>query len=125
MTDDPAPDGMSESPFADDPAGPADDPIGPDPDPAPDAKKYDLWGLRSDRPDVSPHEVGRQLDLEADWYEHLFCGLLKQSGSGVAEAWQHHLIAVVLLVDSEYGILDDDARDELDDERDEWGDLDG
>jgi len=125
MSDDPTGDGVGESPFQEPPGGPADEPIGPDPaaDPGP-SKAYDLWGLRSDQPNVSPQNVGHQLDLQADWWEHMFCGFLKQSGSDVAEAWQHHIIALVLLVDTEYNILDDDGRDELEDQTDEWGDID-
>lgn len=119
MSEIPNDDGMSETPFEDpDPTGdpmgsgvPGDEPIEPS-----SSKAYDLWGLRSDTPNISPQNVGEQLDLGADWWEHMMCGLLKQSGSDVAEAWQHHIIAMVLLADSEWGILDNDDREEIDEE---------
>jgi hypothetical protein len=140
MSDTPDPDtdpdvdlGPADSPFEDPPdTGPPDSEPGSDPGMGDGSKAYDFWGLRSDSPDVSPSDVGDQLDLTADWWEHLFCGLLKQSGSDVAEAWQHHLIASILLLDEQYGILDPDddrgddaaAADDAGDGGDPWGELD-
>jgi hypothetical protein len=125
MSDDPTGDGMGESPFQEPPGDPADEPIGSGPaaDPGP-SKQFNYWGLRNSEPPISPREVGRDLDLNVDWWQHLFTGFFKQSGSDSAEAWQHYVISMILLVDQEHGILDDDGRDELEEQTDEWDDLD-
>ena len=92
----------------------------PQPDAEPSGKAFDLWGLRNSTPAVTPSEIGYQLDLNAEWYEHLFCGFLKQSNSDAAEAWQHYVIAGILLVDREYGLLSDEDREAIEDTED-WG----
>lgn len=57
------------------------------------------WGLRNTEPsDLTPEEVGRQLDLEAEWWQHLGTGFIKQTGGGGAEAWMHYVMALFLLV---------------------------
>jgi hypothetical protein len=91
----------------------------------PDGKAFDLWGLRNSEPRLDPHEVGRSLSLDVEWYQHLFCGFLKQSGSEAAEAWQHYIIAMILLADREYGLLSDEEREEMESEQenaDAWDD---
>jgi len=98
---------------------------GPQPEPESDGKAFDLWGLRNSEPRVSPADVGRQMDLQADWWEHLFCGFLKQSGSEAAEAWQHYVISMLLLADREYGILDEGEREEVEEAADDWDVPDG
>ena len=113
------PNGMSESPF-EEPAGPpneepAGDPVDPGPDPEP-GKQFNWYGLRNSDPPISPSQIGRDLDLGADWWEHLFTGFLKQSGAEAAEAWQHYVISVILLVDQEHGILDDTEREDLEED---------
>jgi hypothetical protein len=90
-----------------------------------DSKAFDVWGLRNSQPRVDPHEVGRSLSLDVEWYQHLFCGFLKQSGSEAAEAWQHYIIAMILLADREYGLLSEKEREDLEDEQpngDAWDD---
>jgi len=50
---------------------------------------------------------------------------LKQSGSEAAEAWQHYIIAMILLADREYGLLSDEEREEMESEQenaDAWDD---
>lgn len=90
-----------------------------------DGKAFDVWGLRNSQPRVDPHEVGRSLSLDVEWYQHLFCGFLKQSGSEAAEAWQHYIIAMILLADREYGLLSEKEREDLEQEGeqgDKWDD---
>jgi len=103
-----------QSPFEE---GPSQDPQGP---PEQESKAFDLWGLRNSQPHVTPAEIGHQLDLTAKWYEHLFCGFLKQSNSDAAEAWQHYVIAIILLADQEIGLLSEDDREAIAEESDEW-----
>ena len=108
----------------DSPFGPSEGPTQePQPEPEPAGKSFDLWGLRNSSPPVTPSEIGYQLDLSADWWEHMFCGFLKQSNSDAAEAWQHYVIAGVLLVDQQYGLLDDSDREAIEERQDGWGDL--
>jgi len=112
-----------DSPFESSP-GAAGEPHGgpePEPEPEPGGKSFDYWGLRNSSPPVRPADVGRDLDLDADWYEHLFTGFLKQSGAEAAEAWQHYVISMLLLADQEYGILDDTDKEDLEDAAgDDW-----
>lgn len=99
--------------------GPPDSPFGDQepgapPESAPQ-KAMNYWGLRNTEPHLEPRNVGRQLDLAAEWYEHLFCGFMKQSSSGGTEAWMHYVVALLLLADRELGLLTQEERDELDD----------
>jgi len=110
------------SPF-ETPSGAGQEPPGePEPEPEPQ-KQFDYWGLRNSSPPVRPADVGRDLDLDADWYEHLFTGFLKQSGAEAAEAWQHYVISMLLLADQEYGILDDADKEDLEDAADDDWDI--
>jgi hypothetical protein len=116
---------MNESEYTepDSPFGGAQEPSeSPQPEAEAGGKAFDFWGLRNSQPAVSPSEIGYQMDLQADWWEHLFCGFLKQSGSEAAEAWQHYVISLILLADREYGLLSDDEREELE-ETDTFEDL--
>lgn len=82
-------------------------------------KAFDVWGLRNAEPRIDPHDVGRELSLDVEWYQHLFCGFLKQSGSEAAEAWQHYVISLILLIDRQYNLLSDEERDDLEQESEE------
>lgn len=84
-------------------AGP--DPRG-EPHPGPE-KPFNIWGLRNSEPQIEPSQIGRQLDMAAEWYEHLFTMFLKASESGAPEAWMHGVVAIVLLADAEFGIFDE------------------
>lgn len=77
-------------------------------------KPFNIWGLRNSEPQIEPSQIGRQLDMAAEWYEHLFTMFLKASESGAPEAWMHGVVAVVLLADEEFGIFDEDVdQDDL------------
>lgn len=111
-----------DSPFAEGPESTAHEDLEGEPL-EDDGKAFDVWGLRNSQPRVDPHEVGRSLSLDVEWYQHLFCGFLKQSGSEAAEAWQHYVIALILLVDREYGVLTEQEREDLESEQnDGWDD---
>jgi hypothetical protein len=113
-----------DSPFESASEGSAYDDLD-DGQPEDDGKAFDLWGLRNSEPRLDPHEVGRSLSLDVEWYQHLFCGFLKQSGSEAAEAWQHYIIAMILLADREYGLLSEEEREEMESEQenaDAWDD---
>jgi len=75
--------------------------------------------LRSTEPPVTPQEVGRELSLEAEWHEHILCGLVKASGSEGTEAWMNMLMGVVLLTldysgaDSEEEAGEGDPQEDL------------
>jgi hypothetical protein len=104
--------GPTDNPFGDGPAqGPAEEPSG---------KQFNFFGLRNSEPPLQPKNVGQQLDMAAEWYEHLFTGFLKQSESGGTEAWMHYVVAAVLLADNELGILEDSEREEVSEKADEW-----
>jgi hypothetical protein len=114
----------TDSPFAEGPESTAHEDLGGE-QLEDDGKAFDVWGLRNSQPRVDPHEVGRSLSLDVEWYQHLFCGFLKQSGSEAAEAWQHYIIAMILLADREYGLLSEKEREDLEDEQpngDAWDD---
>lgn len=64
---------------------------------ATEASEGGLWGLRNTEPAVAPQEVGRQLDLEADWWQHMAAGFIKQSSAEGTEAWMHYAMGGVLL----------------------------
>lgn len=76
-------------PFGEDPAGPGEE-VQQEPE-------FNPWGLRNTDPPVTPAEVGQEMDVGADWHDHLFCGFIKQSGGSGTEAWMHYVMAVVLL----------------------------
>lgn len=78
------------------------------------------WGLRRSEPPIAPRDVGHQLDVQADWWQHLGCGFIKQSGSGGAEAWMHYLMAAFLLVAE---IFDVDVGDDDGDKNESGGPL--
>lgn len=83
----PPPAAFGSEPAADsDPADAAQDSAG------------EWWGLRNTEPAVTPSQVGADLDVHADWWQHLGAGFMKQSGSGGAEAWMHYVMGVALLV---------------------------
>jgi hypothetical protein len=64
----------------------------------PDAEATgEWWGLRNSEPPVTPAEVGTQLDIEAEWWQHLGAGFIKQTGAGGTEAWMHYAMALMLL----------------------------
>lgn len=69
------------------------------------------WGLRNTEPSIPPQEVGQHLDLEAEWWQHLGTGFIKQSGAAGSEAWMHYTMAIVLLL-VEIADLDEDSDDD-------------
>lgn len=81
-------------------------PFGGSPDPEPRAvpgkepveepKAFNVLGLRNDTPAVTPSLIGEQLDLAAEWWEHLACGFSKQRSSENPEAWEHYVLAAIL-----------------------------
>jgi len=110
-----------DSPFEASPGAAEGPEPNPEPEPEPEqSKSFDYWGLRSSEPPINPREVGRDLDLDVEWYEHLFTGFLKQSGAEAAEAWQHYVISMLLLADQEYNILGEDGKEDLEEAADEW-----
>jgi len=90
---------------------------GPPPEGAESGKAMNIWGLRNSTPGVTPETVGRELDMAADWYEHLFCGFMKQSSSDGAEAWMHYVMAMILLADNELelALFEEAPSDDSDD----------
>lgn len=52
---------------------------------------------RSTTPAVTPAEVGQELDIGAEWWEHLLCMGHKASGTEGTEAWMHGVMALILL----------------------------
>jgi hypothetical protein len=114
----------TDSPFAEGPESTAHEDLGGE-QLEDDGKAFDVWGLRNSQPSISPQEVGRELDLDVEWYQHMFVGMLKQSNSDGAEAWMHYVVSMVLLADNQYGFLSDDEREDLEDEQpngDKWDD---
>lgn len=53
--------------------------------------------LRSTEPPVNPQEIGQELDIRAEWWEHLGCFFIKASGSRGTEAWMHLPAAAIIL----------------------------
>jgi len=56
------------------------------------------WGLRNTEPAITPEDVGRELDINAEWWQHLGAGFIKQSSSGGVEAWQHYVVAAIVII---------------------------
>jgi hypothetical protein len=54
--------------------------------------------LRSTEPQISPEEVGRQLDIGAEWWQHYGAGFIKSTGSDGTEAWMHFVMGTAVLV---------------------------
>jgi len=71
--------------------------------------------LRSSEPQVSPQEIGRQLDVGAEWWQHYGAGFTKMSGSDGTEAWMNFVVGTALLVlsmtDAGEGEGEEAARD--------------
>jgi hypothetical protein len=111
---------QADSPFEAGPESADHEDLG---EPEQQRKAFDMFGLRNSQPAISPRDVGRELDLDVEWYQHLFVGFMKQSDSDGAEAWMHHVIAMILLADTQYHFLSEGERDELESEQpDEWDD---
>jgi hypothetical protein len=108
--------GQADSPFASAPGQNATE----GPQEAEAGKEFNWFGLRNSEPPLHPRNVGDQLDVAAEWYEHLFTGFLKQSESGNTEAWMHYVMAAVLLADNEMGLLSEEDREEIAEEADGW-----
>lgn len=72
---------------------PPQDPHAP---PQEEPKAFNVFGLRNDTPPVTPSSIGEQLDLAAEWWEHLACGFAKQRNSENPEAWEHYVLAAIL-----------------------------
>lgn len=58
------------------------------------------WGemLRSTHPPVTPEQVGQELDLGAEWWQHFGAGMMKMSGSDGTEAWMHFASGIVVIL---------------------------
>lgn len=101
---------------------PMDNPFGPAPGgqapPEAEQKAMNYWGLRNSEPAVSPYDVGNELALDVEWWQHLFAGFIKQSNSTGTEAWMHYVVAAILLADSELQLFDEEEREELEEEAD-------
>jgi hypothetical protein len=100
----PADDGMPDDPFA--PAGGQG--VAPG-----EGKAFNYMGLRNSDPPISPYDVGHELALDVEWWQHLFAGFIKQSNSSGTEAWMHYVVAAILLADSELNLMDAEDREEM------------
>lgn len=79
---------------------------GPDADATPD--REGLYGmLRSSEPPVTPEEIGRELDIGAEWWQHYGAAFVKMTGSSGTEAWMHLVMGTALLL---LGTGDDDSE---------------
>lgn len=110
----------AENPQSEPLGQPMDNPFDPTPGPqAPpegEQKAFNLYGLRNSEPAINPRQVGDELALDVEWWQHLFAGFIKQSNSSGTEAWMHYVVAGILLADSELQLLDDGDREAVEDE---------
>lgn len=138
----------NQGPF-EEPEEPTDGPDGPEAEPGPEPgpkpghnqsipgsepnKPFNWLNLRSSKPAVDPSSVSHELDLQAGPWAHVVCGLMKQTGADGPEAWTHYLLAFLLLLDDDLGLIPAEAKGQEPEPEpakesgapEDWGDLNG